>query len=79
MPGEKIQMYDRTTENIKKMQINLQILVMTVKQPTEVSTMVYIVKIQSAVIPHFNPLLTTEILQKLWNMWRYWSRKTKVP
>lgn len=48
------------------MQINLQILVMTVKQPTEVSTMVYIVKIQSAVIPHFNPLLTsTEILQKL--------------
>lgn len=65
MPGEKIQMYDRTTENIKKMQINLQILVMTVKQPTEVSTMVYIVKIQPAVIPHFNPLLTTEILQKL--------------
>lgn len=65
MPGEKIQMYDRTAENIKKMQINLQILVMTVKQPTEVSTMVYIVKIQSAVIPHFNPLLTTEILQKL--------------
>lgn len=66
MPGEKIQMYDRTAENIKKMQINLQILVMTVKQPTEVSTMVYIVKIQSVVIPHFNPLLTsTEILQKL--------------
>lgn len=66
MRGEKIQMYDRTAENIKKMQINLQILVMTVKQPTEVSTMVYIVKIQSVVIPHFNPLLTsTEILQKL--------------
>lgn len=31
MPGEKIQIYDRTAESIKKMQINMQISVMTVK------------------------------------------------
>jgi len=32
MPGEKIQMYDRMAESITKIHINMEILVMTVKQ-----------------------------------------------